>query len=176
MTEPNAPNPYTPTASTEDSLRGVLAPPWYRGVRGVLLVGVCLGAVIGLILTTQIDASGPSLTFITCWFGMILGAFVLLSYSSTPIDFPRRFFWAIFLSMPAFVLFVPVCAVASVFSMEVIGAKGYGPTTIGLITASALAAPLAMLAVAGIIRVKFREKAGAPQHQSLMTDAEENQA
>ena len=159
-------NPYEPTNSVTPVIPDVQSRGFYAGgFLPIATMSVLIGGVVGaLIIGWEWQSLIPTLGIPAIGW---LCAFGFLSYliRSENFTFNGRVILALLLPIPAFILYVPVCVVGSMFTTPVLGGKNYGPTTAGATIGSAFAFCLILMLMAVAVRAKFRVRESAsPPH------------
>lgn len=152
-------NPYQPPQTAS-------APPeqasdFSIGSKGVLVIGIFSGLIVGvLIVLTFGDTSGVFPMFVPL---VVLYVAIMILIDSTTITNPKKALLGFALTIPAYVLYVPICTTAAVFTEPIVGANGYAPKPAGVIFASVVTFVLVLFAIAGILRRRLRPNANADQ-------------
>lgn len=166
------PNPYQPPSSRtetplkEDVRRGTYAGGFWA-VAGLALVA---GVVIGILLLRP-ETVSPVYPF-GVPFIVLFAAFVTLTLMlrGVPMSWGARLLTALGLTLPAYILFVPVCTVSSMFTTPLVGSEQYGPKPAGVVIGSAVAALLILLSFAALLRLNYRSLQ-SPKDTPSGTDA-----
>jgi hypothetical protein len=78
------------------------------------------------------------------------------------------------LTVPAYIIYVPVCTFSAMFTTSFLGSKGYGPTFPGMLLASIIAFVGVLLCFAAILRYRFKrplDDAEALSFENSMSDS-----
>ncbi len=164
-------NPYEPMNSVTTAIPTVPSRRFYAGgILPIAMISVLIGGVVGALIIgfdwqSLIPMLGiPAIGWL-CASGLL--AYLIRSENFT---FHGRVMLALLLPIPAFILYVPVCVVGSMFTTPVLGGKNYGPTTAGATIGSAFAFSLILMLMAVAVRAKFRVRESAsPPHIDAQT-------
>jgi hypothetical protein len=163
-------NPYQAPAGTNDiSQKREKRPSTYRGgLKAVALLAIGAGLVVGVILTQGVRPRFGFYVAMGVTFGVPLVAwlatFVLLLRLIKGVDVSgsRLFLTAIGLSIPAYILYVPVCSLTSLATSSLVGKRHHGPepniepAAAMVMLSSAFAFLMILMAFAAIVRRCYR--------------------
>jgi len=153
-------NPYQPSAETPVDSDSDGMPPqrvyFFGGFLSLLAVsivaGLCSAWLIGNI-ENQFKVYGP----VIVWFLALMATHALLRGSQTSLLVKSAL--SLVLTLPACVLYFPVCFVSGAVSGSVFGGQGYGPNATGLALASVMTSALVLFLLAYIVRATGRSRA-----------------
>lgn len=151
-------NPYQPPNQESTKLhRQERLAEFKFGWKGNLVLGIVSGVLVGLLIKYSFDDDHPFFLFGYPLVGWFITLIVMLStLRSIEISAMAKGFLAAGLTIPAYVLYIPICSMAGMFSTPIFGSDGYGPTEAGAIFASVLSFVLILFAVASYVRRKVR--------------------
>lgn len=153
-------NPYEPPQqAAQNRLTELLIPgTYFGGFWGVTALGVLAGLLValGIYLVADLRFVTPFIVPAVVW----IGAFVvlLLMLRNSEIHPATRFLLPLLLTIPAYILYVPVCTVSAMVTTSFMGSKDYGPSFPGLVLASVVTFVLVLLLFAAILRLRFKQR------------------
>lgn len=155
-------NPYQPPTATPTELQLPPGSPEFAiGWWGIFGLAVVAGLIVGALIALSLNDTHPFFVLgfpFVGWFVAI--TLLMVSLTPTKIGIGHKTLLAAGLSIPAYVIYVPICTIAGAFSQPIFGsADGYAPSPAGLIFASVITFILVLFAVAASIRARLRSKA-----------------
>ena len=151
-------NPYDPPIAE-------LTPPvtardrsfFFGGFGLVALFALMIGGGVGVLITLGTTMQSP----FYIWGAPALGWFVALAtlvgiMRNSRFSVESALLLALGLVVPAYILYVPVCAVTSVLTYSFFGSGDDGTTPEGVMIGSAFAFLAILLSIAAILRVRCR--------------------
>ncbi len=148
-------NPYEPHQEpAKDALPPVLL------VKGKFAGGfwsvAAIGIVGGLLVVSGLWAGGITAILMPAiaWIGAIAALMFLLR--GIHIEASTKVIASLLLAVPAYILYVPVCAFSAMLTRTLTGAEGYGPTFPGMVLASIVSFVGVLLLFAAGVRRRFR--------------------
>lgn len=157
-------NPYEPLiAATTQPPRPRNNRFYSGGFLGIATIGIVIGGIVGAsILGVTWQSAIP--VFCIPALGWLCAIGVLTSLiRNTRVPFSGRVLLTLLASIPAYVLYVPVCGVVSMTTTPFLGGKDYGPTTAGAIIGSAVAFFVILMTIAVIVRAVLRKRDSTSQ-------------
>ena len=154
-------NPYQPPTATPTELQLPPGSPEFAiGWWGIFGLAVVAGLIVGALIALSLNDT--HLFFVlgfpfVGWFVAI--TLLMVSLTPTKIGIGHKTLLAAGISIPAYVVYVPICTIAGAFSQPIFGAVGYAPSPAGLIFASVITFILVLFAVAATIRGRLRSRA-----------------
>ena len=148
-------SPYDPPTTI------IYAPSFYTGgLGGIATVSIVIGAVVGKLLDAfgQGTLIGLAIPMIG-WLVATSFLFYLIGDSNLTED--GRVLFALLLPFPACIFYLTVLAFSSVSTLHFFGVRDYGegtygPTSLGMIVASALSFFVVLMLIAVIVQVKYK--------------------
>ena len=154
-------NPYQPPTATPTELQLPPGSPEFAiGWWGIFGLAVVAGLIVGALIALSLNDSHLFFVFgfpFAVWFVTI--TLLMVSLTPTKIGFGHKTLLAAGLSIPAYLVYVPICTITGAFSQPIFGSDGYAPSPAGLIFASVITFILVLFAVAASIRARLRSKA-----------------
>jgi hypothetical protein len=157
-------NPYEPSEierSPEHSVQRLNDQPSFWGGYGlVFLVGLVGGSVTGLLLFFFLTSS-YALQYLDTWFmvwvtpaiGLLAGILTIFGMvRSSGMSWKRKCVLSLVLTVPTYLLYVPLCTIGSTTSAEFSGRPGYAPTQMMVVSLSAITFSGLLLMVAFVVK------------------------
>lgn len=167
-------NPYQPPelknadASEREhakELRRVEGKTFGQEIGAAALVAAGLGLLVGIAILSANQLAG--FVFIAPALGwIILFSLYLVGIRKRPKPFASNLALATVLTVPAYILYIPVCTVGSMLTTPILGGIEYGPKPAGVVVASVFTFVAITLLVASIIRARGSAAAKQPSGTS----------
>jgi hypothetical protein len=151
-------NPYQPPQeSSESRLPELLVPGTYAGgFWAVTAVGILGGMLVAFAIYSEaLLPASPFIVPAIVWVAAFLA--LLLMLRGSQVQMPTLVLLPLLLTVPAYILYVPVCTFSSMFTMSFMGSDGYVPTFPGLIFGSVISFVAILLLFASVLRRRFKQ-------------------
>ncbi len=147
-------NPYVPpTKRTTIAAATRKRISFVGGLFSVVIVALLFGTGVGALIGYPLFRISLYIYGVP-FFGLFTALAVLICLlRDSPLPSGSGVLLAFGLTVPAFVLYVPICTFTSMATKSWLPSKDYGPAPSGMVVGSAVAFLLIMLAAAGLFRV-----------------------
>ncbi len=146
-------NPYEPPSTSETATRTERR--FYdSGFWPIAILGIVIGGAVGGLINGYQNGNAVLVFPAVGWMGATV--LLILMIRDSRLTLKGKVLFAFLLPIPAYILYVPVCVVSSICTMPFLGQIEYGPSTAGLIVASAFAFFLVLMLTAVVVRANYQ--------------------